>query len=89
MCDGFDEGHLQINTGHIFATGGIIRAQGALPTSDTDGSIHIGHDQLSFFDVTTPISQGAAVADATGAGDVVAQLNALLARIRAFGLIAT
>lgn len=34
-------------------------------------------------------AQGAAVADATGAGDVVAQLNALLARIRAHGLIAT
>jgi hypothetical protein len=33
--------------------------------------------------------RGAAVADATGAGDVVAQLNALLARIRAHGLIAT
>ena len=34
-------------------------------------------------------AQGAAVADATGAGDVVAQLNALLARCRAHGLIAT
>jgi hypothetical protein len=33
--------------------------------------------------------QGAAVADATGAGDVVAQLNTLLARLRAHGLIAT
>ena len=33
--------------------------------------------------------QGAAVADATGAGDVVAQLNALLARARAHGLIDT
>ncbi len=33
--------------------------------------------------------RGDAVADATGAGDVVAQLNALLARIRAHGLIAT
>jgi hypothetical protein len=33
--------------------------------------------------------RGAAVADATGAGDVVAQLNALLARLRAHGLIAT
>ncbi|MDB4871958.1 MAG: hypothetical protein JWL97_2962 [Gemmatimonadales bacterium] len=32
--------------------------------------------------------RGAAVADATGAGDVVAQLNALLARVRAHGLIA-
>jgi glycine cleavage system aminomethyltransferase T len=34
-------------------------------------------------------TQGAAVADATGAGDVVAQLNALLARCRAHGIIAT
>ena len=33
--------------------------------------------------------QGAAVADATGADDVVAQLNALLARLRTHGLIAT
>ena len=32
-------------------------------------------------------NQGAAVADATGADDVVAQLNALLARCRAHGLI--
>lgn len=37
----------------------------------------------------TPITQPAAVADATGAGDVVAQLNSLLARMRALGLIAT
>lgn len=34
-------------------------------------------------------AQGAAVADATGAGDVVAQLNTALARLRAHGLIAT
>lgn len=34
-------------------------------------------------------AQGAAVADATGAGDVVAQLNTLLSRMRAHGLIAT
>jgi parallel beta-helix repeat protein len=34
-------------------------------------------------------AQGAAVADATGAGDVVAQLNALLARVRAHGIIDT
>lgn len=33
-------------------------------------------------------AQGAAVADATGAGDVVAQLNALLAEMRTHGLIA-
>lgn len=34
-------------------------------------------------------ARGAAVADATGAGDVVAQLNTLLSRLRAHGLIAT
>ena len=34
-------------------------------------------------------TQGAAVADATGAGDVVAQLNSLLAKLRTHGLIAT
>ena len=33
--------------------------------------------------------RGAAVADAPGAGDVVAQLNTLLARLRTHGLIAT
>ena len=38
---------------------------------------------------TVVITPGAAVADATGAGDVVAQLNTLLARIRALGLIST
>lgn len=34
-------------------------------------------------------AQGAAVANATGSGDVVAQLNTLLARLRAHGLIAS
>lgn len=39
---------------------------------------------------TAPVNvQGDAVADATGAGDVVAQLNALLASLRAAGLIDT
>ncbi len=37
----------------------------------------------------TPASQPAAIADATGAGDVVAQLNLLLAAMRTLGLIAT
>lgn len=44
--------------------------------------------KIGFYNAT-PIVQGAAVADATGAGDVVAQLNSLLARVRATGLIAT
>ena len=43
---------------------------------------------LGFYDAT-PVAQGAAVANATDAASVVTQLNALLARIRALGLIAT
>lgn len=37
----------------------------------------------------TPASQPAAIADSTGTGDVVAQLNLLLAAMRTLGLIAT
>jgi hypothetical protein len=46
-------------------------------------------NQLLGFWGKTPVDQPAAVADATGAGDVVAQLNSLLARVRETGLIAT
>lgn len=38
---------------------------------------------------SAPVAQGAAVANATGAGDVVDQLNALLASLRSAGIIAT
>jgi len=44
-----------------------------------------GKDNL----VTIPGVAGSAVADATGAGDVVAQLNALLASLRAAGVISS
>lgn len=44
--------------------------------------------KLGFFNAT-PVVQPTAVADATGAGDVVTQLNALLTRMRNLGLIAT
>lgn len=47
----------------------------------TDGNVQVDGVQVVS-------NRGAAVADATGAGDVVAQLNALLARVRAHGLIA-
>lgn len=43
--------------------------------------------KIAFYGVT-PVVQPAAVADSTGTGDVVAQLNALLARMRSLGLIA-
>lgn len=45
-------------------------------------------DQLGFFN-QTPVNQPDAVADATSTSDVVAQLNALIARMRELGLIAT
>lgn len=44
--------------------------------------------KLGFFNAT-PVVQQAAVADATDAATVITQLNALLARIRNLGLIAT
>ena len=48
---------------------------------------HVG-TTVGFYN-TTPVVQGAAVADATDAASAITQLNALLARIRATGLIAT
>lgn len=48
------------------------------------GGSHIEIDGLRVLS-----AQGAAVADATGAGDIVAQFNTLLARLRAHGIIAT
>ena len=44
--------------------------------------------KLGFWN-TTPVAQPAAVADATDAGTTQTQLNALLARLRAAGIIAT
>ena len=41
------------------------------------------------FYATAPAAQPAAIADGTGAGDVVDRLNDLLAAMRTLGLIAT
>lgn len=61
-----------------------------LVLSTTTGTkIGTGTNQLLGFYNATPVDQPAAVANATGAGDVVAQLNALLSRMRELGLIAT
>lgn len=68
-----------------------------LPIPDGSGNlpapngIRIGtatSDKLGFFN-KTPIVQPAAVANATDAASVITQLNALLARMRDLGLIAT
>jgi hypothetical protein len=55
---------------------------------EIDGAMNHDGATAGFYG-TAPVTQPAAVADATGAGDVVAQLNALLARMRSLGLIAT
>lgn len=94
--------NLVSGSGGIFcAVGGSTIAQfyasGLRP--QTDGTLNLGtssqkwnqvHGKAYYVDGLKVVgAQGAAVADATGAGDVVAQLNALLARCRAHGIIAT
>lgn len=66
----------------IDVTGGLVTAEGGA----TDGAAFATAMGLGS---ATAADQGTAVADATGAGDVVAQLNALLASLRTAGLIAT
>jgi hypothetical protein len=73
-----------------FTTSGDIACGGDL-VSDAVTGTKIGTataQKLGFYNAT-PVDQPVAVADATGAGDVVAQLNLLLARVRELGLIAT
>jgi hypothetical protein len=72
-------------------TDGVDLSDGtyAVNAGDTDGGkINAGHSYL-VNGAKVVGAQGAAVADATGAGDVVAQLNSLLAKLRTHGLIAT
>ena len=78
-------------TGLSTLTGGISLPAGAnIALATTTGTkVGTATNQLLGFYNQTPVDQPAAVADATGAGDVVAQLNSLLARIRELGLIAT
>lgn len=59
-------------------------SEGTIELNGTDENAHIkvgGHKVLG--------AQGAAVADATDAASAITQLNALLARLRAHGIIAT
>jgi hypothetical protein len=60
-------------------------------STDTTTGTKIGtstSQKIGFFNAT-PVVQQAAVADATDAASVITQLNALLARLRTLGLIAT
>lgn len=62
----YNRGHLQIDDHHIFPGANVLRFQGdtsgSALGSDTDAVLHIGHDLISFFDVTTPIAQPTATA---------------------------
>jgi hypothetical protein len=75
-----------------------ITSAGVLQVADA-GNISVGTttgtkigtattQKLGFYNAT-PVVQPAAVADATDAASVITQLNALLARMRSLGLIAT
>lgn len=74
------------------ASGSLVNAGGFGNAGDifNGGHINLASGKVYKVNAVQVVgAQGAAVADATGAGDVVAQLNALLARLRAHGLIAT
>lgn len=82
--DTFDLGEAGSGYFDIRNSTGTIKVALGVVSGGANGSIEINGSQ-----VVGP--RGAAVADATGTGDVVAQLNALLARLRAstgHGLIA-
>ena len=65
---------------------------GTAPSAPTDGDIWNDGTQLRFYEAAASQyaswTEQAAVADATGAGDVVAQLNSLLAKLRTINVIA-
>jgi len=76
-----------------FSAGNVVLAQSVV-SDGGQGIIAYDSDQDQFtgfftFGVQVVGQQQAAIANATGAGDVVTQLNALLAACRTHGLIAT
>lgn len=86
----WNTGHVQLNTGHAWATGGVVRAQGSAPSSATDASLHVGDDAISFLSVTTPVAQQAHIIDADGnLADITTKFNTLLAQLEAYGLLAS
>lgn len=77
---------------YLSANGNLLI--GTPPPTDSGKRLQISGDinttgSLYADDVKVLGNQGAAVANATNATDVITQLNALLARLRAHGLIAT
>jgi len=81
-----------VNAGVSYFGGNLQLAAGSNIVAATTGSgtqIGTATGQLLGFYGATPVDRPAAVADATDAASVITQLNALLARIRELGLIAT
>jgi hypothetical protein len=75
----------------VGATGALTLADGAHINTGTTNGTRIGTattQKLGFWNAT-PVVQPTAVADATDAGTAISQLNALLARMRTIGMIAT
>jgi hypothetical protein len=76
---------------NVAVTGGPITSSGSLTITfsltPAFTTVNVGAGGYLVSGTKVVGAQGAAVADATGVGDVVAQLNAWLARARAHGLI--
>jgi hypothetical protein len=80
-----------VTTNRFGQFGGAIAIAGS---SYVQGPSSAVDNAITAFDGTTgkivkTLVPGSAVADVTGAGDVVAQLNTLLARLRSLGIIST
>jgi len=86
-------GVLGLNLGSTFGVkfGGSIDLSGLNIITDATTGTKIGtatNQKLAFYNAT-PVVQGASVAGATDAASAITQLNALISRIGATGLIAT
>jgi hypothetical protein len=78
------------STGQLTVNGNLNLSTKDLVTDTTTGTkIGTGTTQKIGFFNATPVAQQAAVADSTDTTNVATQLNALLARLRTLGLIAT
>ena len=86
-------GNAITNVGNLASNGnvtiaGTLAVTGALTATLITGTTINASSAYQVAGTQVVTTQQAAVADATGAGDVVARLNDLLARVRTHGLIA-
>jgi hypothetical protein len=87
---GNDSAFAPLECAGLTLNGDLTASTRNIVTDTTTGTkIGTGTTQLLGFWNAAPSAQPAAVADATDAASVITQLNALLARLRTLGLIAT